>query len=214
MVAKNLGALNIKNTMPTALVLAQTIRVMKMNVKDLPVIPAILGIDFASKRTGVAMLSLKEPIDLISYKCIEASSDDDDLHRWAYTINAVSEFIVQCGGRPAAVAIEQPNSFRGGSTVRILCGGWGALMLWVFQHDMPPFDINTSHAKSVFCGKKPGKGKQPTLDKANAMFGLDLKWHRDDKKTDDNISDAIQVAWVLRKELIESDPWFKEQSEK
>ena len=192
-----------------------------MNIKDLPVIPAILGIDQASYRTGVAMLSLSEPTELIHYKCIDAPEGADDLERWNYTFEEISKFIGQCGGRPAAVAIEQPNSFRGGSTTRLLCGGWGALMLWVFNNGMPPFDINTSHAKSSFCDKeknkkglmKVGKGKQPTIDKANSLFGLDLKWHRDEKKTDDNISDAIQVAWVLRKELIESDPWFKEQSE-
>lgn len=42
-----------------------------MNVSNLPVIPAILGIDMASYRTGVAMLSLAEPIKLIKYGCIE-----------------------------------------------------------------------------------------------------------------------------------------------
>src|SRR5665213_498956 len=82
----------------------------------------------------------------------------------------------------------------------------GDTMDWLHRNWRPVFEVHTAHAKAAFCGKGGG-GKQQTIDQANARYGLQLKYHRDAGKTDDDVADAIQVAWVQRKELIESDPW-------
>ena len=116
-------------------------------------------------------------------------------------------------GRPVAIAVEQPNSFRNGASTRILTGDFGALLYWIHINKMAGIEVNTTHAKKIFCGVA-GKGKEPTIARANELYGLDLKFHRDPKKSDDDVADAIQVAYTLRHHLIEEDDWFKERSKR
>lgn len=184
-----------------------------MNLKDLKPIDVILGVDLATYRTGLAVIEVAKPARLL-HKARIVSPSDRYVERLDLIINQVEKFMEEfVMGRPVAVAIEQPNSFQNGETTRQLCGVYGALTYWLFKNDMTSIDVNTAHAKKVFCGAGGG-GKKQTLDRANELYGLSLKYHRDAVKSDDDISDAIQVAYCLRSDLIDSDDWFRERSQK
>jgi Holliday junction resolvasome RuvABC endonuclease subunit len=161
----------------------------------------------------LAAIGVADPAKLL-HKARIVSASDRYVERWDMMINQIEKFMEEfLMGRPVVVAVEQPNSFRGGETTRQLCGGFGALMYWLHKNGLTGIDVNTAHAKKVFCGKSL-KGKQQTIDRANELYNLDLKYHRDPKKTDDDVADAIQVAWALRSDLIESDEWFREKAKK
>jgi Holliday junction resolvasome RuvABC endonuclease subunit len=190
-----------------------------VKLKDLPVVDVVLGIDFGSYRTGVAVIEIAEPAKLLHRVRVVAPPDvdkekDNFVERWAMTIDHIENFMVEfLKGRPAVVALEQPNSFRNGASTRMLTGGYGAVLYWCHINDITAFDVNTAHAKKVFCGKFE-KGKLPTITRANSLYGLDLKFHSNAAKSDDDVADAIQVAWALRQDLINSDDWFLERSKK
>ena len=56
------------------------------------------------------------------------------------------------GGRPVAVGVEQPNSFRNGRTTRQLCGAFGVVMWWLTKNGMAAYDLS-KRCKKVFCGR-------------------------------------------------------------
>ncbi len=184
-----------------------------MSLKSLPVVDVVVGIDLGSYRTGISAIEVAKPARLLHKGRIVAASDRF-VERWDLTVNQIEKFLEEfVMGRPVVVAVEQPNSFRNGETTRLLTGLFGVVMHWCHKNDLTAIDVNTSHAKKVFCGKSE-KGKQPTIDRANSLYGLDLKFHRDPAKSDDDVADAIQVAYCLRSDLIDSDDWFRERSEK
>ena len=186
-----------------------------MSLKNLPTVDVVMGIDLGTYRSGLAALEIGRNAKLVAHERVVAPGEVDYnnyIERWDLMIDQVQSFMVQVlKGRPMAVGVEQPNSFRNGNTTRLLTGGFGVLMYWLHQQGLFGMEINTGHAKKVFCGKGGGN-KIPTLDRANEMYDLNLKFHRDAKKSDDDISDAIQVAYTARYHLVEEDPWFKKRA--
>lgn len=184
-----------------------------MALKDLPVKEVVVGLDLGSYRTGVAVLGVAKGAKLL-HKARVVAASDRTVERWDTTIATLEKFFEEfVMGRPVVVAVEQPNAFRNGATTRMLTGLFGAVLLWLHRNDITAVEVNTSHAKKVFCGKSSA-GKQPTIDRANELYGLSLKYHSRPEKSEDDVADAIQVAWALRHDLIETDEWFREMSEK
>jgi Holliday junction resolvasome RuvABC endonuclease subunit len=184
-----------------------------VSIQDLKTVDYVLGIDLGSYRTGLAAIEVGKEARLVNRARVVVEGKDY-VDRWAKTIVQIEKFMTEfLMGRPVAIAIEQPNSGRNMQSTRELTGGFGAVLYWLHQNGMSAIDVNTSHAKKVFCGKGGG-GKQQTIDRANELYGLELKYHSNPEKTDDDVADAIQVAYTLRVELIEADEWFRERSER
>lgn len=182
-----------------------------MNLQDLPVVDVVLGVDLATYRTGLAVVEVGSGARLL-HKARVVAASDRYVERWDITINQVEKFMEEfIMGRPVVVAVEQPNSFQNGTTTRELCGVFGALMYWLHKQGITAIEVNTSHAKKVFCGKSSA-GKQPTIDRVNELYGLGLKFNKRAEKSDDDVADAIQVAHALRSDLIDSDEWFRERA--
>jgi Holliday junction resolvasome RuvABC endonuclease subunit len=167
----------------------------------------ILGIDSSTHSTGWAIITVKEPVKLIAYGKI-TSDKEEVLLRWQDMVLGLDD-VLKVWGKPDAVAIEEPNSFRGGEVTRSLTGLFGIVVYHLFStHGLWATQINTSHSKSVFCGKGVGKGKEPTIARANQLFGLNLVYYKPGTKnsalSDDDIADAIQQSFTLRKDLLET----------
>jgi len=174
-----------------------------------------MGLDLDTYITGYAFLSLAEPVRILDYGKI-LSSKEDVLDRWRSIARDVIE-VCPAGGLVKAVAIEEPNCFSNGETTRQLCGLFGIVSYVLYQNGYYPTAVNTAHAKKIFCGKGGGD-KSVTVDRVNALFNLNFRFsakakakRRDAKSlitsagmSDDDVADAIAVAWTLRKDLIET----------
>ena len=185
-----------------------------MSLAELPLIDVVMGVDLATYRTGLAAIEIGRNAKLVAHQRIVAPGEtdfDNYLERWDLLIDQTQNFMEQVlKGRPMAVAIEQPNSFRNGKTTRLLCGAFGVLLYWLNNNGMVGMEINTAHAKKVFCGKSGGK--KPTVARANELYGLNLKYSSNPEKSEDDVADAIQVAYTARYHLTAEDDWFKERS--
>jgi Holliday junction resolvasome RuvABC endonuclease subunit len=182
-----------------------------VSLKELPVIDAVMGIDLGSYRTGVAALEVGSGARLL-HRAKLVVVGESYVERWAETIKLLRQFMADVlKGRPAAIAIEQPNSGQNMQSTRELTGGFGAILYWLHTEGLSAMDVNTAHAKKVFVGKGGG-GKVQTIDRANQLYGLALKYHRDGEKSDDDVADAIQVAYTARFHLVAEDPWFMERA--
>jgi Holliday junction resolvasome RuvABC endonuclease subunit len=167
----------------------------------------ILGIDSSTHSTGWAIITVKEPVVLVACGKIQ-SREEEVLLRWRDMVVGL-DAVIACHGKPEAVAIEEPNCFRGAEVTRSLTGLFGVIMFHLFStQGLWPTQINTSRAKAVFCGKGARKGKEPTVEMANKRFGLNLTYHKPGTKAakdnGDDIADALSMCWVLRKDLLET----------
>lgn len=98
------------------------------------------------------------------------------------------------------VGMETPNSFRGGDVTRKLCGLYG-ILLYVLKQDLglDTREVNTMHAKKVTTGVgSADKGK--IVKKVNSLFGLDLRYSKNKAKSDDDVADAISIAYCMMKD--------------
>jgi Holliday junction resolvasome RuvABC endonuclease subunit len=164
----------------------------------------ILGLDLATKITGWAYLSLGDPLTLLDCGTLESSADDY-LTRWQEMLMQL-DLVMEAHGSPCAVAIEHPNSPRNMETVRQLVGIWAAVCVHLIDRGYWPTEVNTKHAKLVFTGNGRAE-KRDTVAKANEIFAGQME--SPFKLKDNDKADAIQVAYTLRKELLEM-PEFQE----
>lgn len=185
--------------------------------------PCILGLDLDTYVSGYAFLSLANPVRLLSYGTVTVSAlkkteREDILIRWSFMAGNVLDVCRPSAPLIKAIAIEEPNCFSNGETTRQLCGLFGIISHKLYQSGWFPTPVNTAHAKRVFCGKGGG-GKDITIQSANLMFGTRFRFdpkakakHRQRSEvaeaaafSDDDIADAIQAAFTLRKDLIETE---------
>ncbi len=159
-------------------------------------IPAVLGLDLSTTSTGWAYLSWNDPLALMPYGKIEAKQEDPDDRIDTITDILVKD-VIKAYGIPAYLCLEQVNSFVNANTVRANNQLVGAIKRECRKLGVAPFEMNTSHAKKVFCGKFIGgvEGKELTVKKASELFGITFTMKSND------ICDAIQVAYAYRQDL-------------
>jgi Holliday junction resolvasome RuvABC endonuclease subunit len=172
--------------------------------------PYILGIDSSTKCTGWAMIDT-ESGKLLKLGRVIPPKDLYYVDRWVVIVKGLED-VVKENGDPVVVGIEEPNCFTNGNTVRLLCGIFGIISYTFSKAGLFVHAVNTAHAKSIFVGsEKSGEGhakKTDTIAKANKMFGLTLT-HKERnvdgvRMSDEDLADAIQVAYCLRFDLIKA----------
>ncbi len=101
------------------------------------------------------------------------------------------------------IAIEQPNSFRNGKTVRALSGLYGVVRYFIFvRYAKYAVEINTIHAKKIYTGDGKAQ-KDKIVEFTNKRFGTEFifKKTQDKMKTDEDLCDAISMAVTLAEDL-------------
>jgi len=109
----------------------------------------------------------------------------------------VKKFILPYTDKSLIVGIETPNSFRGGDVTRKLCGLYG-IMLYVVKQDLglDIREVNTMHAKKMTTGVGSAD-KAKIVKKVNGLFKLDLRYSKNKNKSDDDVADAISIAYCM-----------------
>jgi Holliday junction resolvasome RuvABC endonuclease subunit len=95
------------------------------------------------------------------------------------------------------VGIEMPNSFRGGDVTRKLCGLYGILLHTIKnEFDIDAKEINTMHAKKISTGFGSAK-KDKIVKSINKIFSLSLRYSTNKNKSDDDVADALSIAYCM-----------------
>jgi Holliday junction resolvasome RuvABC endonuclease subunit len=171
----------------------------------------ILGLDLGTYSSGYSLLSFSDPVKLLRWGKFGAVNEDY-MSRWGQAILKLDLVLQDLENHdlfPVAVAVEEPNYSRNMESVRQLCGLFGAICHRLLEHwKVFPTQVNTAHAKKVFCGKGGGD-KIVTINRCNSLFGLNLKFVKPSGtkhiigESDDDVADAIQAAYTVRRELLE-----------
>jgi len=187
--------------------------------------PVILGLDISLSCTGWCLMSLQEDRVLaygkVPTKALKKKKNAAKLPKGVYqdlgffprskeVIDAVDAALTSNPGvNVVGIGVEQLNSFRGASTARTLAG-----VSKLLQHHLwsglgvVPYEIHTGTAKLAFTGNG-NAGKALTLVIANTHYKLKppLVYYEETSKehkagqSDDDIADAISVAYALKKHL-------------
>jgi Holliday junction resolvasome RuvABC endonuclease subunit len=169
---------------------------------------ALLGLDVSTTCTGWAFIDLSNG-GLISYGKIEPLKDNY-WDRVIVTVNSIRELFKTPDMQIAGVGIEQLNWFRNAESARQLAGISGVVQYVLRQSEnIIVNELNTSMVSAAFRKgvimdpKLPKKAK--TVAAANARFGLNLKFKdrpvKGRKVSDDDMADAIAVAFTLYREI-------------
>lgn len=157
------------------------------------------GIDASTTAVG---WSIFNGTDLIDYGCFRPNGDD-----WRDRTQQIAPFIKQLleEYHVDKVILEDVPLMgkRGNKTLVILGAVQGMLLGVTSSMNIPTEFILPSSWRSpigLFDGTKAGtrrdEMKRKSIEKANEQFGLELKWVSPcSKKNDDDISDAILVAY-------------------
>ncbi len=95
---------------------------------------------------------------------------------------------------PVVIGIETPNSFQNGDVTRKLCGLYGIILVAIKEaFEMDAREINTTHAKKITTGSGDAD-KAKTIKSVNKIFGLQLVYSKNKKKSDDDVADALSIA--------------------
>ena len=164
-----------------------------------------IGIDSSLSCTAVAILKRhgNGNCAIVSYQKIMSDNSKKYLERCDHIVKELLKFIqpyIKLKGA-CQVGIETPNSFRGGEVTRKLCGLYGIILYVFHQAGVSVREVNTKHAKKVSTGKGSSDKKQ-TVKAINKLFGVDLKYKKtsNKEKTDDDLADALSIAYTIYKE--------------
>lgn len=162
-----------------------------------------IGIDSSLSCTGYGVIQhTKNGYKLIDYGKIIPKSDLGFEEKAEFICEGLNKILEKYDSEIVEAAIEQPNSFRNGRTVRSLCGLYGIIRYYThLRHERTLKEINTIHAKKVVT--KHGAEKREVVAEINKRFKTDFvfKNTQDKSKTDDDICDAIQIAICLAEDL-------------
>jgi Holliday junction resolvasome RuvABC endonuclease subunit len=162
----------------------------------------ILSLDFATKKTGFAILNEKE--ELLDYGLIVSSEDNNIYERILEIREKVKSKITQW--KPSYIIIEDcpVASSYNLKVAHDLLIGHGAMLGLACQYGIGFMPYQPGAWRSVM-GMYDGTRKSITRDYqkpkavevANSMYGLDLKYYKYDNKkniSDDDIAEAILLG--------------------
>lgn len=174
---------------------------------------AILGLDLSLACPGWAVMALREDKVLAWGKVVNPPAkkkdltDGDYFRRVKKTVEAIDAVFEDDRFSIVSVGVEQLNSFKGISTARKLLGVSKVVQFHIWdKYGLTPNEIETTKAKKAFTGKGDAN-KSLVLVLANTRFKLspplvyfDEK-HNKHHESDDDIADAIAIAYTLKTEL-------------
>lgn len=168
-----------------------------------------IGIDSSLSCTAVGVIKRdgKGEAALVSYTKIPSSPDMKYVDRCLCIIEKLKEAIdpyfknnsrtKTVTDREIFIGIETPNSFRSGDVTRKLCGLYGIILYFIkVAYDIDVVEINTKHAKKVTTGKGNAQ-KDRIVASINKIFGLKLVFSKTKSKTDDDVADALSIAYCM-----------------
>ncbi len=159
----------------------------------------IMGIDSSLSCTGYSILKKTgKTIKLIDCGKIMPDEKLTFEEKCAFILDELEKVITK-NKHIDYIAIEQPNSFRNGKTVRALCGLYGVIRYFLkIRHNITLQEMNTIHIKKVVTGDHKAKKDKMVL-KVNSLFKKNFIFKKtsDKSKTDEDICDAIGVAYTL-----------------
>lgn len=174
----------------------------------------ILGLDISTTCCGWALLSVDYDIDrdIRVGKIIPPKSTSKNPVSWFARADHIYTSVdtIFSNVPIAAIGVEQLNSFRGGEVTRQLSAvNLGVQFYFYKKYGIEPIEMNTMTLKKKFTGHG-GAQKNQMIESANKRFGLNLRWptnpsdQKDKEKNDEDIADALAVAWVLYTEASET----------
>lgn len=164
-----------------------------------------IGIDSSLSCTAVGIISRDGAGNpkLLSFLKIPTAPDMDYIERCEEITDKIGELLKPYIERSKKIktqlqiGIEMPNSFRGGDVTRKLCGLYGIILYYIHNElGVRPIEINTKHAKKVATGSG-NADKQRTIFNINKIFGLTLEYSATKNKSDDDVADALSIAYCL-----------------
>jgi len=167
----------------------------------------ILGLDSSLSCTGWALLDIRADRIIEYGRIYPPAKDSTYLEKVKHINDCIDIVFGKYKSNILAVAIEQPNSFRGGEVTRMLIGLFKIVQynIWV-KHGLTCNELNTKTAKKVFTSHGDAS-KELTVLVANAKFGLDLIFIEKAKDkmrlSWEDAADAMSVAYALRAEIAE-----------
>lgn len=165
----------------------------------------ILGIDASTTSTGWAIF---DDSKLVDYGCIKPKGEDwrERLIRQEEVLASIVEKY-----RPDIVSMEDVPLSSNSNKILVILGAVQGFFYGIFAHYKIPVEfVIPSKWRSplgLFSGDRKGttrkEMKRKSVEKANELFGLNLKWvSMNSSKNDDDISDAILIGyyevWKLR----------------
>lgn len=169
------------------------------------------GIDASTTAVG---WSIFNGTDLIDYGCFRPNGDD-----WRDRTQQIAPFIKRLLEKyhvDKVILEDVPLMGKRGNKTLVILGAVQGMLLGVTSSmNIPTEFILPSSWRSpigLFDGTKAGtrrdEMKRKSIEKANEQFGLELKWVSPcSKKNDDDISDAILVAYSqINKVRFAKDP--------
>jgi len=172
----------------------------------------ILGLDVSTTCCGWALLSVDYDSDhSLHFGKIIPPKKQSWLHRADHILTALDTHLLNWPDKPiAAIAMEQLNSFTGAPTTRALAGVGALVQFHLFKKiGLEAIELHTTTVKKTFSGSGAAK-KMHMIAAANKRFGLRLCWPPTEKEqrnkwvNDEDIADAIGVAWTLYTEAGDS----------
>lgn len=157
------------------------------------------GIDASTTAVG---WSIFNGTDLIDYGCFKPNGDD-----WRDRTQQIAPFIKQLLEKyhvDKVILEDVPLMGKRGNKTLVILGAVQGMLLGVTSSmNVPTEFLLPSSWRSpigLFDGTKAGtrrdEMKRKSIERANEQFGLELKWVSPcSKKNDDDISDAILVAY-------------------
>lgn len=124
----------------------------------------------------------------------------------AEVLKIISSEEIVCAG------IEELNCFLGGNTTRMLCMMGGSIAMGLFDAGIHPNFINSSTIKQKFNAMPNSREnkllamerswpkkftKHLMLYRVNERLGLNLRFHSNKEKSDDDTGDGIAVGYTL-----------------
>lgn len=158
----------------------------------------ILALDLGSKCSAYAFGSEGEVLSYGKWVVKEQSSGNDHGEALLSFSKWLSRVIHKMPKRPQMVVIEQPYAGPNMHTYAVLCKFWGVAEREV-KRLAPESQISTITASSVKRGLAVKKGsshkenKVNMIKRINRLMNIDLKYHSNKNKTQDDIADAIGI---------------------
>jgi Holliday junction resolvasome RuvABC endonuclease subunit len=153
----------------------------------------IVGIDSSLSCTGIAILS--EDLEIIETTKIKTKPDQDLLDRYFFIINEI--ILILDRYKIIRLGIEQPNTARNLKNARMLIGLYQLIRFMLYKrYNVFPHELNTKTIKLCVSGN--GNAEKPVMIKAiNKIFKTKLKFSTKKEDSDDDIADALGVAYTL-----------------
>lgn len=158
----------------------------------------ILGIDTSTTSTGWSIVSLSGKV--IDFGKIAPKEELTYLEKCQYISGELIKITQAHRSCIRYIAMEQPNSFRGGEITRMLCGLFGIVRYVLYtETGIVAHEINTKHNKSVVSGNGSAD-KEEMIKAINNITNLKLQYNKKKELSDDDIADAIGICITFIKD--------------